>query len=186
MLSFCQLITSDTAKQTVAFCYPRYLRRFIIFQLISLPSLTTHGPPHLMARLVSYNSSGELKTRARLGFKPKAELLGGLCVGDEDIHHFRGWTRLLPRPAPRCSLRGVDNLSVDRWWEKGVTAGTVALPRCAAGPYGHSGLEKLGLCLRHSWLLPHLSNRVAERLYKFMLSYGDYLCQLFLCQKQFF
>lgn len=47
-------------------------------------------------------------------------------------------------------------------------------------------LEKLGLCMQYSWLLPHLSNRVAERLYKFMLSYGDYLCQLFLCQKQFF
>lgn len=47
-------------------------------------------------------------------------------------------------------------------------------------------LEKLGLCMQYSWLLPHLSNRVAERPYKFMLSYGDYLCQLFLCQKQFF
>lgn len=54
---------------------------------------------------------------------------------------------------------------------------------------GHMGtqvLEKLGLCMQYSWLVPHLSNRVAERLYKFMLSYGDYLCQLFLCQKQFF
>lgn len=40
-------------------------------------------------------------------------------------------------------------------------------------------LEKLGLCMQDSWLLPHLSNGVAERLYKFMLSYGDYLCQLF-------
>lgn len=64
--------------------------------------------------------------------------------------------------------------------------GLVAPPRCAVGPYGRLGLENLGVCMQYSWLLPHLSNRAAERLYKFMLSYGDYLCQLFLCQKQYF
>lgn len=54
---------------------------------------------------------------------------------------------------------------------------------------GHMGtqvLEKLGLWMLYSWLLPHLSNRLVERLYKFMLSCGDYLSQMFLYQKQFF
>lgn len=66
--------------------------------------------------------------------------------------------------------------------------GQVAPPRCAAGPYGHSGVRETRSvhAVQYSWLLPHLSNRVAERLYKFMLSYGDYLHQLFSCQKQFF
>jgi len=69
MLSSCQLITSDMAKQTVAFCYSRYLQRFITFQLISLPSLIASGPPRLMARRVSsHNLDRELKAGSKAGF----------------------------------------------------------------------------------------------------------------------
>lgn len=176
MLSSCQLITSDMAKQTVAFCYSRYLQRFIIFQLISLPSLIAHGPPCLMVRLVSsHNLSKELKATS------KAD---GPFVADGNTHHFWAWTCSLFRPTP-----GVD--TVTSLWTDGGGKGRWCPGRWhhLGVPQGHMGtqvLEKLALCTQYSWLLPHLSNRVAERLYKFLLSCGDYLCQLFWCQKQFF
>lgn len=39
---------------------------------------------------------------------------------------------------------------------------------------------------RYSWLPPHLSDRAAERLYKFLLSYGDYLSAVLVSEAIFF
>lgn len=87
MLSFYQLITSDTAKQTGSFCCSMYLQRHMIFQLTHLPSRVAHSPPCLVARLVSSGNLGrELKPRAELAATPvQVELFGGLPVVDEDI-----------------------------------------------------------------------------------------------------
>lgn len=105
--------------------------------------------------------------------------MGTFIILESELTHYLDLLCTAP-PADTDPLYGqmVVGEEGDAW--------AVAPPQCAAGPAGHSGLEKLALCMQYSWFLPHLSNRVVERPSKFMLSFGDYLCQLLLCQKQFF